>query len=156
VVAIASCSSAPPADEPIVPGAVCEIDPWDSARAEVSNPPASWRWLGERLAWFAVPEFRGKLTEVPATPHPVTWPVRRARIALIGAPEDGSFAVTSDVPGGVRLWPSLDGKREPVIVTARLPTALAVARDGGEIAIADLDVAGGLEIVRTSPEGEPR
>jgi hypothetical protein len=156
VVAIASCQAEPPPAEPVIPGAVCEIDPWDRTGAQQWSASGYWLWLRERLAPFAIPELRTKVVEAVATPHPVTTAVHAAAISVIAAPEDGAFAVTADSLGDLRLWPTLDGKREPVVVVAHPPAALAVARAGHEIAIAGLDVVGRLEIVRTTPVGEPR
>lgn len=77
-----------------------------------------------------------------------------APITTIAVSEDGSVAATAD-GHSVRVWPSLDGKHEPVVVAMRTPLALAVARDGDAIVTAGLDAIGQLELVRTSAEGAP-
>jgi hypothetical protein len=54
--------------------------------------------------------------------------------------EDGTAAVTSDDFGGIRLWPRLDGTREPLVVFGPSPRALALAHDASEgfgVAIVD-------------------
>jgi hypothetical protein len=172
VLAIASCSSESPRAEPVEAGAVCELD-----RASMPRPQGLSEWLRldvrGGLRSFAVAGIRGTpatgtpdaatphparphpATAEPATPHPVTTAVHGVPITVLAATEDGSVAVTADAAGAVRLWPALDGTREPVVVGADPPLALAVARIGGEIAIAGLDAAGHLEIVRTTAAGAP-
>jgi hypothetical protein len=90
-----------------------------------------------------------------ASPRPPTTGIHGLPITVLAATEDGTVAVTADAAGAVRLWPALDGTREPVVVAAHPPLALAVARTGDEIAIAGLDAAGQLEIVRTTATGAP-
>lgn len=178
VVAAASCSSEPRRAGSVEAGAVCQADPpdrvaaWPSMRR--SEPPGTEVPRGVRAL---VPGIRGPsaagtepgapqrgaphpATPYPATPHPaaphaVTTAIHGRPITVLAATEDGSVAVTADASGAVRMWPALDGTREPVVVAANPPLALAVARTGGEIAIAGLDAAGRLEIVRTTPDGAP-
>jgi hypothetical protein len=73
-------------------------------------------------------------------------------IRVLAATEDGTVAVTADTRA-VRLWPALDGTREPVVVAMNIPSALSIVRDGKELVIAALDRAGGLEVVRTAADG---
>jgi hypothetical protein len=68
--------------------------------------------------------------------------------------DDGRAAVTTDARRSVRLWPSLDGKREPVVVAMRAPVGLAITHLGDELVLAGLDEAGQLELVRTTAAGE--
>ncbi len=76
-------------------------------------------------------------------------------IEALAVTEDGAAAVTSDAGGGIRIWPTLDGTREPVVVLAARAASLALVRDRAELVIADLDPAGALEVVRTSATGAP-
>ena len=173
VLAIASCSSEPPRPGPVEAGAVCEAD----LGARVSTGPSMCSAEGtaieisQGLRAFAVPGILGTpaagtadaatlhvatphpATPEPATPHPVTTGGHSFAITILAATDDGSIAVTADALGAVRLWPALDGTREPVVVAAPPPLGLAVARTGDEVAIADLDAAGHLEIVRTTAAG---
>ena len=92
------------------------------------------------------------------TPAPATGAVVASNhggaISMLAVSEDGNVATTSD-GRSVRLWPSLDGKREPVVVAMRSPMMLAVVRDGDAVVIAGVDAIGQLELVRTSGEGAP-
>ncbi|HUJ63481.1 MAG TPA: hypothetical protein VLX92_33510 [Kofleriaceae bacterium] len=78
------------------------------------------------------------------------------QIRALAVSEDGTVAVTSDRHGGTRLWPALDGTREPVVVAARAAAELAIVRDGDDVVFVDRDDAGQLELVRTSRLGVPR
>lgn len=92
-------------------------------------------------------------------PRPVVHALREAREAPHGAAiqvlalsADGRIALTADELGGVRLWPTLDGTREPRIVEMPRPIQLAVGRrDGGYIA-AGRDEAGGVYIAKLDDE----
>jgi len=77
-------------------------------------------------------------------------------IATFAATDDGGVAVSLDRRGGMRLWPSLDGTREPVIVRGEaVAEQVAIARDGGELVIAAAGPLGQIELIRTSALGEP-
>lgn len=77
-------------------------------------------------------------------------------IELVAATPDGRAALTSDVTGGVRLWPALDGSQEPRVVALPEPHALAIGpRDGGYTA-AVLDAAGGLYFASLDAQGKSR
>src|SRR6187455_2402309 len=53
-------------------------------------------------------------------------------IAALAVTPDGTAEVTADELGGVRLWPALDGSREPRVVVVPEPHALAIGtRQGG-------------------------
>ncbi|HEY0191215.1 MAG TPA: hypothetical protein VGC42_08860, partial [Kofleriaceae bacterium] len=91
---------------------------------------------------------------VPA-PGPLTAP-HGSDITQLAQLDDGSAVVTADLHGGLRLWPALDGTREPVVINAPVAKALAVVHDGDGFTIAALDAAGGLHVIRTSATGAVR
>ena len=70
--------------------------------------------------------------------------------------DDGGAAVTQDAVGGTRLWPTLDGSLEPIVVHAAPARELAIGRDGSNFVIATLDAAGALELLRIAATGESR
>jgi hypothetical protein len=86
--------------------------------------------------------------------------------ASTGAPHGGAIslvvldplaraALTRDVVGGVRLWPALDGSREPLVVPVRDPRAMALASDdAGGWTLALLDAAGGARLVGVDASGK--
>ncbi len=84
--------------------------------------------------------------EVHAAPH-------GASIRLVALTDAGDAALTADVLGLIRLWPALDGSREPIVVRAGPVRQLALGRDGGELVAALLDPAGGVELLRFGPGG---
>ncbi|MFN0248148.1 MAG: hypothetical protein ACKV2T_14755 [Kofleriaceae bacterium] len=105
------------------------------------------------------------------TPSPITAP--RASIAALAPPSaitgshgaaiatlavtrEGDAAITADVRGAIRVWPSLDGTREPFVVHAGRPSALAIAHDGDGFVIASIDAARGLELLQTHGDGRMR
>jgi hypothetical protein len=106
----------------------------------------------------------------PASPAPADVPYLRSplrlaphtiaavvdgTIAELAVPSDGGYAVSLDTNGGVLLWPTLDGKREPIVVPARIGAQIATVRDGEAIAIAVIDKIGQLELVRLTADGNP-
>jgi hypothetical protein len=76
-------------------------------------------------------------------------------ISLVAADPSGRAALTRDTAGGVRLWPALDGSREPIVIPVRDPRAMALADDGaGGWTLALLDAAGGARIVGVDRAGK--
>jgi hypothetical protein len=106
----------------------------DSAPAPVSAPPAA-------------------PAKPTAPPPPPLSAVHGADIAVLGITVDGLAAATADRVGGIRLWPVLDGTREPVVIQGTSPRAIALLRDGDGFAIGMLDAAGGVRVVRTTAAG---
>jgi hypothetical protein len=103
---------------------------------------------------------------------PIGPPVTKAALpvpekAAVGVPHGGPIthvamtekadaAVTVDNLGGLRLWPSLDGKREPVPFTVNGAEALAITHAGDELLVGVVDQAGAGHLVRFSPGGVQR
>ncbi len=86
----------------------------------------------------------------------LTVAVHDVDIAMLAVTEDGSVAVSADRQGGMRLWPSLDGLHEPVVVHAEMVAEqLAIARDGGDVVIAVAGSLGQVAVIRTTAAGEP-
>lgn len=92
----------------------------------------------------------------PAPPPPPLTAAHGADIAALGTTADGLAVATADRLGGIRLWPVLDGTREPVVIQGTPPRALALIRDGDGFAIGMLDAAGGVRVVRTTAAGAVR
>lgn len=77
------------------------------------------------------------------------------QVTVVAVAGDGSAAVSSD-GRGLRLWPSLDGTREPLVVRGPAgPRSLALGRDGAVHVIAAIDAAGGLSVLRVDDSGTP-
>jgi hypothetical protein len=90
--------------------------------------------------------------------HPLAAPLARtgrhaSNIDLVAASEDGTAAVSQDIRGGTRLWPTLDGVREPVVVPMNRARELHLARTESGFVIAGSDDAGGIEIVAVAGSG---
>jgi hypothetical protein len=69
-------------------------------------------------------------------------------IAVAALTDDGTAAVTGDSLGGIRLWPTLDGTREPLIVPGPAPRELAIVHDAARaFGIAIVDDARTLTVV---------
>jgi hypothetical protein len=78
-----------------------------------------------------------------------------AAISLIALDPLGRAALTRDLAGGVRLWPALDGSREPLVVPVRDPRAMSLASDdAGGWTLALLDAAGGARLVGVDAAGK--
>jgi len=92
--------------------------------------------------------------EAPPEPaRPVTRAPHGAAIELLAVTEAGDAAISADTRHGLRLWPSLDGKREPVVVRGVAPRQLAIARHAAGFVVALLDPAGGGEILDLDRDG---
>src|SRR5690349_23125081 len=88
-------------------------------------------------------------------PPPVTAP-HGSEIIALAATVDGTAVASADRLGGIRLWTALDGSREPVVIRGTAPRQIAVWRDGDGFALAILDAAGGVQVIRTSATGVVR
>jgi hypothetical protein len=101
-------------------------------------------------------ETRDIPVRVPSKTHAPVGPItgmHGSPIALIAPADHGDTVITADTDGAMRLWPTLDGTREPIVVTGQRPRALAVARDDAGFTIANQDAAQGVEIVRLDLRG---
>ena len=102
----------------------------------------------------AVPDVAGVGTAVPvAVETPPLTAAHGAVIEQIAVTDAGDAAVTQDQTGGTRLWSTLDGTREPIVVHIARTLQLAVGHDVRGYVIASLDQGFGLEIVRLSESG---
>lgn len=78
-----------------------------------------------------------------------------ANIDLVVLSSDGKAAVTRDQIGGTRLWPTLDGSVEPVVIPVQGPQQLSVETRGkGGFTVAAIDAAGGAKIFGVEPGGK--
>ena len=68
---------------------------------------------------------------------------------------DGRAAITIDDGGGVRLWPSLDGRIEPRVVrfNTNVPVDLAIEHAGSGFVVASIDEGHDLTITRIDADG---
>lgn len=107
-----------------------EADPSERSETAVEQPS------GEKVVFASV-----------GVPHV-------AAITLVSVDPSGKAALTRDTAGGVRLWPALDGSREPLIVPIRDPRAMALGERGEGWTLALLDAAGGARIVGVNASGE--
>ncbi|HUJ59846.1 MAG TPA: WD40 repeat domain-containing protein [Kofleriaceae bacterium] len=76
-------------------------------------------------------------------------------IALAMSP-DGRVALSCDELAGTRLWPALDGSREPIVVDLPQPRQLAVAVTGDGYQAIVLDQGGGLYVAQLDRDGTTR
>jgi hypothetical protein len=88
------------------------------------------------------------------TPKALPAATHGRAINAVAVSDDGMAALTIDAGDGVRLWPALDGTREPVAVPLVAPQEVVLARDGADFAIAALDMAGGMVILRVDGTGK--
>jgi hypothetical protein len=86
-------------------------------------------------------------------PRPVIEAPHTGAIVELALSPDGAAALTADELGGIRLWPSLDGKHEPRIVSMPIPKQLAVARTPSGFVAVSRDEVGGLYIAKLDATG---
>lgn len=101
----------------------------------------------------------GKGDDVRPSAKPIVFASRGAPhgapITVIALSPDGKAAMTRDTAGGVRMWPALDGSREPLVVPIRDPRSLALASaEGGGWIAALVDTAGGARVIAIDDAGK--
>src|SRR5690242_21947572 len=74
-------------------------------------------------------------------------------IVALGATTDGRAVASADRLGGIRSWTALDGTREPVVIPDTAARSMALWRDGDGVALAAVDAAGGVHVVRNTGTG---
>ncbi|MEP6864464.1 MAG: hypothetical protein ABJE66_27830 [Deltaproteobacteria bacterium] len=74
-------------------------------------------------------------------------------INRVAVSEQGDAAVSLDNVGGLRLWPALDGSREPVPFSVNGADLLAISHVGDELLVGVLDQAGAVQLFRFSRTG---
>lgn len=79
-----------------------------------------------------------------------------SEIVALAVTDDGSAAASADRLGGLRLWPALDGTREPVVIQGTAARAMTLGRDGDGFALTTLDEAGGVHMMRIGGGGAVR
>ncbi|MEO7733736.1 MAG: hypothetical protein ABIY55_22420 [Kofleriaceae bacterium] len=89
------------------------------------------------------------------TPPPLTA-AHGAEIVTLATTTDGDAVVSADRLGGIRLWTTLDGTREPVVIRGAAARSIKLTRDGDGFVIGVLDAAGGVQVIRASAMGELR
>jgi hypothetical protein len=99
-------------------------------------------------------------TDADVAPSHIVDPVVRGAhgspIDIVAATSDGAAAVSQDAEGNTRLWPTLDGTAEPIVVHAAAAEELGLVRGPDGFLIASLDASGDLELVRIAPSGTTR
>ncbi|MEZ4398640.1 MAG: hypothetical protein R3B06_01380 [Kofleriaceae bacterium] len=74
-------------------------------------------------------------------------------IAAVVLDHDATAALSNDLRGGVRLWPTLDGTREPAVVPATGAVALDLARTGDGFVVGAIDASGAPHLYRLDARG---
>src|SRR3569833_3533488 len=138
---------------PWLVGAGCARPPANQPARDVEVAPASAPVTSTPAVVQPARELPYARSALPIGPHTIAAVVNGA-IAQLAVPPDGGYVVTLDSSGGVLLWPTLDGKREPVVVATRIGAQVATVRDGDAIAIAEVDKIGQLELVRLTGSGK--
>ncbi|HTL32891.1 MAG TPA: hypothetical protein VL326_07195 [Kofleriaceae bacterium] len=86
-----------------------------------------------------------KLRDAPEAPH-------GGLILDIATSPDGVSAVSVDELGGIRLWPTLDGKQEPRVIDLPAPKQMALVHRADGFTVVALDEVGGIYIAKLDKE----
>ncbi len=89
----------------------------------------------------------------PHKPRDIALAPHAGSIVEIAASPDGTVVVSTDELGGARLWPALDGTREPQVLSLPEAAQLAVGRTAGGLFVAVRDEVGGLYIAKLDATG---
>jgi len=76
-----------------------------------------------------------------------------AAIDMVALSADGTAAVSRDSIGGIRLWMSLDGGVEPIVIPERGGQTISVQRRGEDFVVAVVDAAGGGKVFVAKADG---
>jgi hypothetical protein len=85
--------------------------------------------------------------------RPVIHAPPASAIDQLSITADGTAALSTDAADGGRLWPSLDGTAEPVVLDLPVARAAAIQRVGSGFAVAVIDEAGGLVVEALGRDG---
>ena len=100
----------------------------------------------------AGPRGASPMISTPATRAMIEAP-HGAPITVLAVTSDGTAAITADDGGGMRLWPKLDGTREPCVVELAAPRSLAIAHHGEGFFVAWIDSANSLSLAELDDHG---
>jgi len=97
------------------------------------------------------------LRATPVTPEspPIGVP-HGGSIQRVAITEQADAAISLDSLGSLRLWPALDGTREPIAIEQPNARAIAIAPAGRDLLVAILDVSGSVRLLRYTREGRAR
>jgi WD40 repeat protein len=90
---------------------------------------------------------RSKRGSISGVPH-------ASSIERLALSPDAKGALSADKAGSVRLWPALDGSREPLPIPVRGPRAMSLAKRGEDWIVALVDAAGGTHLMRVDRHGD--
>jgi hypothetical protein len=161
LLAIAACTNAPASPRDAAPAETRpSVDPW--ANTIVIVDP----WANTLVDAYAVKPWNPVLFTLPFLDGPARTelaidPTPGQRVSavsdaidLLAVTADGGAAVTVDIKRSARLWPTLDGKREPLVISLPAPSMLAITREGDAFAIASVDTIGQLQIATLTNTAE--
>lgn len=159
VLCLGACSSETLFDPPVTPApppplrVVTAVDP---IPRPVRLPDEAESLALASTSFMPVMSVPLELPDIEPPAHGLVAAGHDRPILTFAATDDGAVAVSVDDRGGMRLWPSLDGKHEPVMVRSQTAVdQLAIARDGDDVVIAAAEPLGQLEVIRTTGRGEP-
>ena len=77
-----------------------------------------------------------------------------SNINAIAISMDGKAALSRDTVGGMRLWPSLDGSKQPFPIPARGAIKFSLVTDGSDFVVGYVDSANAAHVIRVSASGK--
>ncbi len=86
-------------------------------------------------------------TRVTPPPQHVVVAPHSGDVVMVAVTDDAGAALTVDDVDQLRLWPALDGTREPVVIEHGPVRQLALGRDGTTLIAVLVDLAGGADLI---------
>jgi hypothetical protein len=74
-------------------------------------------------------------------------------IGAIAVSEAGDLAITADAIGELKVWPTLDGTRQPVSIEAAPATSVALGEREDELVVAMIDRVGVVRVLKLGRDG---
>lgn len=76
-----------------------------------------------------------------------------ANIREVATTDAGDAAISLDDAGGIRVWPTLDGTREPIALDVQAPIQIALAPTGVDLLAGVVDQSGSAQLLRVTRTG---
>jgi len=104
----------------------------------------------------AEPDAASSADAAPGGGSVVAGVAHSGNIDLVALDPTGTAAVSRDIVGGLRLWPVLDGSKEPQAVPIANPRSMAVVTTEAGFVVLGVEASGGARFVAMQADGHAK